>query len=650
MIKLEALVNKNRKFFVLSFDLILVATAFLLAFAVRFDLSIPGRYWTTIGLVLPLLMATKMAVFWGMGIFGGWWRYVSVSDMLVILKANIIGSLVFSSLVVFVWPFGTLPKSVLILDGILCFLFFSGVRIFTRICLERYNVSLKGKTGRQKRILIVGAGAVGQTIVREVRQCPKLKGEVVGFLDSDPQRLRKRFQGVSVLGAPNDLQSVWRKKGIDLVIIAQQAVDPKDLRTIMDFCQKTKVEAKILPPVGDIIGGGVSIQHIRDVELEDLLGREPVRLDVKDIQEYLRGKRILVSGAGGSIGSEICRQVAGFMPESIVLFDQAETPLFQIEKELAENYKNVKTHPTLSDIRDRSRVEFIFEKFKPQVVFHAAAYKHVPLSEQNPIGVVENNVLGTRILADAANLFGVQHFVMVSTDKAVNPTNTMGASKRVAEIYVQNMARQGLTQFVTVRFGNVLGSSGSVVPIFKEQIKRGGPVTVTHPEVIRFFMTIPEAVQLVLQAGSMGKGGEIFLLDMGEPVKIVQMAEEMIRLSGFRSYEDIDIVFTGLRPGEKLYEELVGAGEGVLPTDHEKIRVVRATSHSSALLGGLLERLDRAIQLMDREEVLNVLEEIVPEYQPERDRLARGKVVKPVPVRQAMVVAMAGPEALGSEQ
>ncbi|PLX86058.1 MAG: nucleoside-diphosphate sugar epimerase [Desulfuromonas sp.] len=650
MIKLEALVNKNRKFFVLSFDLILVATAFLLAFAVRFDLSIPGRYWTTIGLVLPLLMATKMAVFWGMGIFGGWWRYVSVSDMLVILKANIIGSLVFSSLVVFVWPFGTLPKSVLILDGILCFLFFSGVRIFTRICLERYNVSLKGKTGRQKRILIVGAGAVGQTIVREVRQCPKLKGEVVGFLDSDPQRLRKRFQGVSVLGAPNDLQSVWRKKGIDLVIIAQQAVDPKDLRTIMDFCQKTKVEAKILPPVGDIIGGGVSIQHIRDVELEDLLGREPVRLDVKDIQEYLRGKRILVSGAGGSIGSEICRQVAGFMPESIVLFDQAETPLFQIEKELAENYKNVKTHPTFSDIRDRSRVEFIFEKFKPQVVFHAAAYKHVPLSEQNPIGVVENNVLGTRILADAANLFGVQHFVMVSTDKAVNPTNTMGASKRVAEIYVQNMARQGLTQFVTVRFGNVLGSSGSVVPIFKEQIKRGGPVTVTHPEVIRFFMTIPEAVQLVLQAGSMGKGGEIFLLDMGEPVKIVQMAEEMIRLSGFRSYEDIDIVFTGLRPGEKLYEELVGAGEGVLPTDHEKIRVVRATSHSSALLGGLLERLDRAIQLMDREEVLNVLEEIVPEYQPERDRLARGKVVKPVPVRQAMVVAMAGPEALGSEQ
>ena len=398
------------------------------------------------------------------------------------------------------------------------------------------------------------------------------------------------------------------------------------MRAIVERCETLQISFKTLPGVGDLIDGRVSIQQVRDVALDDLLGREPIRLEVERIRAFIEGRRVLVTGAAGSIGSEICRQVSRFHPARLILFDNAESPLFNIHRELAVSHPALHHTAIIGDIRDRARVEGIFDNCLPQVVFHAAAYKHVPLMEHNPAEAANNNVRGTRVVAEAADRFQVESFVMISTDKAVNPTNVMGASKRAAELFVQSLARQSRTRFVTVRFGNVLGSAGSVVPIFKEQIARGGPVTVTHPDVTRFFMTIPEATQLVLQAGSMGEGGEIYLLDMGEPVRIVTLAEELIQLSGFRPYEDIEIRFTGLRPGEKLYEELLIAGEGIQPTGHEKIMVARATEVNRERLLVQLEELYQLQQAIDQPGVIAKLREIVPEFMPEHAGVGRCEI------------------------
>jgi FlaA1/EpsC-like NDP-sugar epimerase len=376
------------------------------------------------------------------------------------------------------------------------------------------------------------------------------------------------------------------------------------------------VAYKTLPSVGGLLDGSVSIEQIKDVSLDDLLGRDPVRLDTQKISAYLRGKRVLITGAGGSIGSELCRQVARFSPEKLVLFENGETPLFSIEQELRDKYPKLRIYPIIGDIRYRARVEAIFDEFLPEVVFHAAAYKHVPMMEFNPAEAVNNNVRGTQVVAQAAHMFKAEHFVMVSTDKAVNPTNIMGTTKRAAEKLVQALARRSSTRFVTVRFGNVLGSNGSVIPTFQEQIRNGGPITVTHKNITRYFMTIPEAAQLVLQAGSMGEGGEIYLLDMGEPVKILHLAEELIRLSGKEPYEDIDITFTGLRPGEKLYEELLLDGEGVKPTTHEKICVARSVQEDETTLQGQLDELFDSARKLDLGRTVEVLREIVPEYNP----------------------------------
>jgi FlaA1/EpsC-like NDP-sugar epimerase len=461
---------------------------------------------------------------------------------------------------------------------------------------------------------------------------------VVGFLDDDPRKKGERFQGIRVLGRQGNLAAVCSKNNVHEVIIAIPSASNREIRRIVERCLAAGVKFKTLPGVGDLIDGRVSVQHIREVDLEDLLGREPARLDVEKIRAYLSGKRVLVTGAGGSIGSEICRQVARFAPGKIILFDNAETPLFHIEQELLKNFPDVRLIPIVGDIRYRARVEAIFDEFIPEVVFHAAAYKHVPMMEHNPAESVNNNVRGTKIIADAAHAFGAKNFVMISTDKAVNPTNVMGATKRAAELYVQSLSRRSRTHFVTVRFGNVLGSNGSVVPTFKEQIRKGGPVTVTHPEVTRFFMTIPEASQLVLQAGSMGKGGEIFLLDMGEPVKIVHLAEELIRLSGLRPYEDIDITFTGLRPGEKLYEELLLSGEGTVPTAHEKIMVAKAECCKEEVLHQQLEELFKSARAMDLGATVGILKEIVPEYR-ETVNSSPGKVYLLPAVKQGIAMS-----------
>ncbi len=603
----------GRKLLLVGIQSVIVIAAFWASFLLRFDLSIPENFVFAAFWLMPPLIVSKLLVFWATGLFSGWWRYVSLPDLLTVLRANIYGSLAFLPIALLFFRLSGFPRSVLIFDAILCFLLMCGVRVIARLLREQMDMNRKGKRNRQT-VLIVGAGAVGQTFVREIRQNPNLNMSVRGFIDSDPDRQKQRFLGIPVLGTPMDLDKIFHRDRIDLVIIAQAAVDPRTLSKIVEKCRENGIASKILPAVGTFLNGEVSVRQVREVRVEDLLGRPAVRLNVEEIRQYLTGKRILVTGAGGSIGSEICRQVAIFSPETLILLDHAETPLFHIEGELRGLFPKLDLHPCLNDIRDRTGLRAVFAAHRPDVVFHAAAYKHVPMSECNPIEAVRNNIFGTRTVADLANEFGVGKFVMISTDKAVNPTNTMGASKRAAEIYVQALARRSATQMVTVRFGNVLGSNGSVVPTFRQQIERGGPVTVTHPEVTRFFMTIPEAVQLVLQAGSMGNGGEIFLLDMGKPVKIVHLAEEMIRLSMVGTQREIPIVFTGLRPGEKLYEELLLAGEGIQPTRHEKIKVAKATFYDEERLFSLLEQMHLAARTMKPLRVLRLLNEIVPEF------------------------------------
>lgn len=618
---LENLIKK-RIWLIAIIQLTIICVSLVLAFLFRFDMRIPGQYWQVLFALFPALLAIKLLVFWRMGQFTGWWRYVSMADLITLFKANVFASLGFVLYAVFVHRLENIPRTVLAIDFILCFLFMGGVRFVTRAFRENYFPMPLGKQPENTRVLVVGAGDAGQMIAREIRQNPRLKLEVVGFVDDDPKKKGERFQGITVLGRQDALAAICREQAVDEVIIAIPSASGKEIRQIVERCVEAEVRFKTLPGVGDLIDGRVSIQSVRAVSLDDLLGREPVRLEIERIKASLAGKRVLVTGAGGSIGSEICRQIARFGPKKMILYENAETPLFHIEQELLQSAPGVRLIPIIGDIRYRARVEAIFDEFMPEVVFHAAAYKHVPMMEHNPAEAVNNNIRGTKILADAADAFGVERFVMISTDKAVNPTNVMGASKRAAEIYVQSLARRSRTTFVTVRFGNVLGSNGSVVPIFQEQIRKGGPVTVTHPEVTRFFMTIPEASQLVLQASCMGRGGEIFLLNMGEPVKIVKLAEELIRLSGLRPYEDIDIVFSGLRPGEKMYEELLLSGEGIVPTEHEMIMVARSESCDAEELGRKLEVLFAAARALDLQHIRGLLQAVVPEFIPPAENVS----------------------------
>lgn len=611
---MDNMITRGRIAVVFLLQVGLIAGAFVLAYLVRLDFRLVDPYPRAISLLLLPLLLIKLTIFWRMGLFSGWWRYVSMSDLLAIFKANLLASAAFVSYAAFFDRLQYTPRSVLVLDGIFCFLLMGGVRFVTRAFRENYLPMPLRQNICQLRVLLVGAGDAGQSIVREIRQNPRLPMNVIGIVDDDPYKQGVTFQGVKVLGKQADLERICQSKGIDEVIIAIPSATGAQIRSLVEKCQAAGVKFKTLPGVGDLIDGRVSVQSIREVSLEDLLGRDPVVLELERIRAYLKGKRVMVSGAGGSIGSEICRQIARFEPEKLILFDNAETPLFHIERELMAQHPDIPLCPVIGDIRYRARVEAVFDNCRPEVIFHAAAYKHVPMMEHNPAEAVNNNIRGTQILADTAHEHGVETFVMISTDKAVNPTNVMGASKRAAELYVQALARTSRTRFVTVRFGNVLGSNGSVVPIFKEQISRGGPVTVTHPDVTRYFMTIPEASQLVLQAGSMGQGGEIMLLDMGEPVKIVSLAEELIKLSGLAPYEDIEIIFTGLRPGEKLYEELLLATEGVIPTAHASIMVAKAAECDYDILKAKLDCLFAAAQKMDRSAVLQILKDLVPEF------------------------------------
>lgn len=558
---------KYRRIVVLSVNLLLIIIANLSAYLLRFELAVPAEYFKLIGLTLPVILGVRLITFHFYEINTGLWRYVSIRDLARIIKGVVISSVITGLIIYPIMGLYLYPRSVLILDCILLIGYMSGIRLATRLIREKSRFNFVEK----KPVLIYGAGDAGELLVRDMLKNPIYNYEPVGFIDDDVKKAGLGIHSVPVLGTGKDLNDIIKKVNPAEIIIAIPSAKPAQMRTIMNKCKKYDVSLKTLPSMKDVISDHISVNQIRDISVEDLLFREPVRVNSENLKDLVCGKRVLVTGAAGSIGSELCRQILKHNPRHLVLYDRNENGLYQIDLELGLKHSRDFFSAVIGDICDTNRLYMKFKKYQPEIVFHAAAYKHVPLMEDNIVESVKNNILGTWNLVELVDQFGVETFVQISTDKAVNPTSMMGVSKRIAEMVVRHINRGSDTRFIVVRFGNVLGSNGSVVPLFKEQIRKGGPITVTHPDIERFFMTIPEAVQLVLQAAYIGKGGEVFVLDMGDPVKIVDLAKNLITLSGLIPGKDIKIVFSGLRPGEKLYEELFEKDEKMLNTSHKKI-------------------------------------------------------------------------------
>ncbi len=617
----------NRNFWiVLATDVLLLVAAHLLAYAIRFDGHLTALEWGYIRTFLPGLILLKIAVFSACDLYRGMWRYTGLTDLLHIVKACLISFLVATVILLIFFRFEGLSRSVFILDAILAFLFIAGHRIALRLYYQQGNrflfaVGRRELTGNRRGLLVIGAGDAAEKVLREINDNPTLPYVVLGLLDDHPDKIGKRIHGVLVMAPIDDLPEVAAKTKADEILIAIPSANREQMNRIVELCRAAGVPFKTLPGLGEIIDGRVSIRASREVSYKDLLGRQPVRLELERIGDVVGGRTVLVTGAGGSIGSELCRQILRFRPAKLVLFDAGEENLYRIEMEILHERGWSEYVPVLGKIQNRSLVEHVFASYAPSVVLHAAAYKHVPLVEGNPWEAVFNNVVGTRILLDAALRHQVERFLLVSTDKAVRPTNVMGASKRVAErlmlaTWREARAAGAPTKFMAVRFGNVLGSSGSVVPLFRRQIELGGPVTVTHPEVTRYFMSIEEAAQLILQAVSMGEGGEIFVLKMGTPVRIADMARDLIRLCGKEPESEIAIKYIGLRPGEKLYEELITEGEDIVSTTHEEIMVLRGDGDDFGALAPHLEELVRAAEQQDAGAIRRILAVLVPEYRP----------------------------------
>jgi len=614
---------------VVLLDAVLLWVSFYLAHLIRFDFDPPIWAMEKFQELVFFVLAGKIVCFYFFDLYKGMWRYTSINDLMNIIKASTIASLVLVVFFLYKNRFEMVSRSVFIIDWCLTIMLVIGLRVFIRLCFENFTETFRmqdlvgklvsifaKKTQKGRQMLIIGAGDCGEKICRQFRENPSVQSHVVGFLDDDSAKIGRKIHGVPVLNTIDALEMIVMSMAIEHIIIALPSATSERMRHIVDLCKRVDVEFKIIPDMGELIDGRITINAIRNVEYRDLLGREPVRLDKKEIGGYLGKKCVLVTGAGGSIGTGLCRQICRFSPKKIVLLERAESPLYEIALELKKNFAQVDVVPVLADIQDKAEQVNIFRRYGPEIVFHAAAYKHVPMLEDHPWKAVENNICGTQNLVAAARDYGCDRFVFVSTDKAVNPANVMGASKRVAELLVQktDAAARSSTRFMTVRFGNVIGSVGSVIPLFKKQIQEGGPVTVTHPDMLRYFMLIPEACQLILQAGAMGKGGEIFILEMGAAVKIDAMARDLIRFSGFEPDKDIEITYTGLRPGEKLYEELMTDQEDVVPTSHKKIMVLKSHTGDVSLLTTRLEDLKKAAKNRDPHAVKQVLHQVVPEY------------------------------------
>jgi FlaA1/EpsC-like NDP-sugar epimerase len=596
-------------------DVVAVVLAWILAYLLRFNFDLPANFNSEMQQTLLWVVPLQVAVFWKFGLYRGIWRYASLND----LRRIVLAVLLAASVIPFVlWMLRSgliVPRSVLVLNPLLLILFMGGSRVLYRIWKEtRFHGRMKLSS---EPVLVLGAGDAAVMLSKDLAKNPAW--QLVGFLDDDSNKQNCLLNGVKVLGHLNELDHWVERFGIERVIIAMPSSSHQQRQRVIQLCNAAKVQVLTVPSFDDLMSGKVAVSQLRAIELDDLLGRDPVVLDAVGLHGLLTGKTVMVTGAGGSIGSELCRQIARFSPAKLVLFEQSEFALYTLEQELQQTFPALNFVCMVGDVRDAERVNEVIELHKPAVLFHAAAYKHVPLMEQhNAWQAIQNNVRGTWTVARAAQRHGVAKFVMISTDKAVNPTNVMGASKRLAEMVCQALQPSGLTRFVIVRFGNVLGSTGSVIPKFRAQIAQGGPITVTHPEITRYFMSIPEAAQLVLQAGLMGQGGEIFVLDMGEPVKIVDLAKELIRLSGFTE-DDIRIEFSGLRPGEKLYEELLADSEHTLMTPHPKLRIAKARQADSVWLEKLLEWTD--VATMPDAQVKTALKSWVPEYQPVPERV-----------------------------
>lgn len=619
---------RNPRFYLIFVaDLALFALAHVGAYLLRFEFRPSSYELANMTSVLPFIIPLKAAVFLTFGIYRGMWRYVGVKDMWDLFMASAFSSLVIIATIVFIHRFVGMSRGVFLIDGGLTFLFTGGLRMIIRTVYQKRLFSkarLIGPWVREEKtpVLIVGAGDAGEMAVRELMENPQLSYTISGFIDDDPKKKGRSIHGIRILGDVESLPEIVRSNGVQEVLIAIPSATGPQMRRIVEACEGNNLRFKTLPGMGEIINGKVSIKALRDVDYSDLLGRTAVEMDGGKIGRYLKDKRILVTGAGGSIGSELCRQIIRFHPEILVLLDISEADLYEIEMEFGHHFGYQRYAPVLGSICDLSIVEKLFRRYQPQIVFHSAAYKHVPMLEQNPWQAVHNNIHGTEVLIEQSQRYGSEYFVFISTDKAVRPTSVMGASKRVGELLLQAYSG-GNVQMMSVRFGNVVGSSGSVVPLFRKQISRGGPVTVTHPEVMRYFMTIPEACQLILQAGAMGEGGEVFILDMGRPIKIVDLARDLIRLSGKEPDKDIEITFIGLRPGEKLYEELITEGEGIVSSNHRGILVLKPdgawNGHGSQeafrdWLQQGIEELYRLAAAYDPEGIKGKLKDLVPDY------------------------------------
>lgn len=611
--RLQSFILIYRQYAIITVQIFFILFSYTLAFFLRFDFQIPPEQQAILIKTLPWLLACRLLTYYLFKLNSGWWRFVSMLDLVNITKANILGTILFLLGLVFGYGLSGYPRSVIIIEAVLNFVLMGGIRFGVRWCRETFD---KSEPKQLKYVLVVGAGKAGTQLLREIRSTADLGIRVVGFIDDDPMKKKAYIQGVNVLGNCKDIPDLVRQLDIDEVIIAIPCAGYNKISSIVLTAKECGVKAKVLPSLFELIHKDGLWRHLRDVPYDELLGRPILKFRRENDLELLRneidGKTVLITGAGGSIGSELSRQTAELEPQALILYERNETYLYFLELELRKQFPECNVIPVLGDILNREKFNRTITRHKVNLIYHAAAYKHVPMMQREPFEAVHNNILATKIVADAAVVTQVQKCVYISSDKAVNPSNVMGATKRVGEMIMQAFSNHE-TRFITVRFGNVIGSNGSVIPLFKKQIAKGGPVTVTHPEVTRYFMAISEAVQLVMTAGAMGKGGEIFLLDMGEPIRIMDLANKLIKSSGLTPRKDIEITYIGLRPGEKLHEELYWKGENVISTNNRKITMLRTNRVDKGFLFSQIDLLEEFEKEKYSDESFKILKNLVPE-------------------------------------
>ncbi|HAT89212.1 MAG TPA: nucleoside-diphosphate sugar epimerase [Roseburia sp.] len=610
-----------RRIFLMCYDMFAVFVASMVALMIRFDLNfynVPSEYLNEVWRTLPYMMAITLIIFWGLRLYSSLWSYAGALEMMYVVSACILDAIAVAALIL-VRNWGDMfpvPRSFYILYGLFLLVLIMGCRYSYRGLRVIRNMRRDGVYRRN--VLVIGAGEAGNQLIKEINNSRYVRKKVVGVIDDDKTKIGNYIHGAKVVGDRSCIRDKVLELHVHEIIIAMPSASPKQMKGILDICKETGCELKRLPGIYQLVNGEVGISKLKDVDVNDLLGREPVTVDLESIMGYVSGKIIMVTGGGGSIGSELCRQIAGHKPKQLIILDIYENTTYDIQNELKVKFPELDLVVLIGSVRNTNRMNWIFETYHPEIIYHAAAHKHVPLMEESPNEAIKNNVLGTWKIVQAADHYHVKRFVMISTDKAVNPTNIMGASKRICEMIIQTYNKRSDTEYVAVRFGNVLGSNGSVIPLFKKQIERGGPVTVTDPNIVRYFMTIPEAVSLVLQAGAYAKGGEIFVLDMGEPVKILDLAKNLILLSGHKPDEDIQIVFTGLRPGEKLYEEMLMDEEGLQDTENNLIHIGKPIELDEEKFLNQLEKLKEYV-VTEPSDIREWVKEIVPTYQPKEE-------------------------------